>query len=58
MVTRQNVVTLGGSLGHVPQKLKKKKTSYKKLIYFELLVHFQDENLYLINCTFANGLTI
>jgi hypothetical protein len=34
---------LGGSLGNVPQKLK------KKLIYFLLLVHFQKYNLISIN---------
>jgi hypothetical protein len=36
-----NLMILGGSLGKVPQKLKKK-TCYKNSIYFELLVHFQE----------------
>jgi hypothetical protein len=39
-----NLMKLGGSLGIVPQKLKK--TSYKNSTYFKLLVHFQEYNLY------------
>jgi hypothetical protein len=34
-----NLLKLGGSLGNVPQKMKKK-TCYEKSIYFGLLVHF------------------
>jgi hypothetical protein len=39
-----NLMEFGGALGNVPQKLKKK-TGYKNSIYFELIVHFQ-ENYY------------
>jgi hypothetical protein len=35
---------LGGSLGNVPQKLKK--TCYKNSIYFGLSANFQELNLY------------
>jgi hypothetical protein len=36
-----NLIKLGGSLGNVEQKLKKK-TCNKNLIYFGPLVHFQE----------------
>jgi hypothetical protein len=39
-----NLMKLGGSLGNVLQKLKKK-TGYKNLIYFGLIVHFHEYNL-------------
>jgi hypothetical protein len=51
-----DLMKLGGSLGNVPQKLKK--TCYKNLTYFGLLVHFQDYNLHCINCTLEIGLTV
>jgi hypothetical protein len=39
-----NLMKLGGSLGNVPQKMKK--TCYKNSIYFRLLVHFKEYDLY------------
>jgi hypothetical protein len=50
---------LGGSLGNIPQILKKK-TCNKNSIYFEMLGHFQEYNLCLKwrACTLENGLTV
>jgi hypothetical protein len=53
-----NNLKLGGSLGNVPQNWKKK--CYKNSIYFGVLVHFKEYNLYCIyciNCTLENRLT-
>jgi hypothetical protein len=57
-----NLMKLGGSLGDVPQNLKK--NLLKNSIYYGLLVHFQEYNIYFkynlysINCTLENGLTV
>jgi hypothetical protein len=49
---------LGGSLGNVPQKMKK--SCYKNSIYFGMLVHFHECNLYSYTylCALENGLTV
>jgi hypothetical protein len=43
-----NLMKLGGSLGNVPQKLKKKKLVTKTRYILDWLVHFQEYNLYSI----------
>jgi hypothetical protein len=55
MDIHNDLIQLGGSLGNVPQKLKK--YSYKNSIYFGLLDHFQEYYLYGINFTLENDLT-